>query len=496
MRWCSALVFSALIAVSWSVEDLTFPPGFKFGAATSSYQIEGAWNSSDKSESVWDRFVHDEPTRIRNSDNGDIACDSYNQVERDIEMVADLGLDYYRFSIAWPRILPSGFPNYISKEGTDHYNRLIDGLLAKGVEPFITLFHWDLPQSLQDLGGWTNPLSADWFADYARVVFTLYGDRVKLWLTLNEPIVTCDLSYITGITAPGVVSPDVGTYLCNKNLMLAHAKAWRVYDEEFKPKYHGKVSIANHLLWFEPQTEADTEVAELALQHLAGRYCHPIYSKEGGWPASIEKLLDKLSLERGYARSTLPAFTQEEKEYVRGTYDFFAFNHYSGRQIRWAKEGETFSQWPLGDAEDLNGKIEFPEHWPPTASSIFYVYPEGIRKQLLWVKQQYGDLEFVITENGLDTLGGRDDHDRISYFREYLKQILLAIREDGINVTHYTAWSLMDLFEWMDGYHSKFGLYEVDFTDPKRTRTPRLSAHWYKKVIKAHSLDVTVNDEL
>ncbi|XP_026728513.1 myrosinase 1-like [Trichoplusia ni] len=495
MSWCSAVVFSAVLAVSWGAEDLSFPPGFKFGAATAAYQVEGAWNASDKGESIWDRFVHEDPGRIFNQNNGDIACDSYNQVEKDIEIAAELGLHYYRFSLAWSRILPTGFPNQISKEGADYYNRLIDGLLAKGIEPFITLYHWDLPQPLQDLGGWANPLIADWFEDYARVVYTLYGDRVKLWVTLNEPVVTCDLCYIMGIFAPGIVSPDVGTYLCNKHAMLAHAKAWRVYDEEFKPKYHGRVSIANHLLWFEPLTEADTELADLARQHLAGRYCHPIYSKEGGWPASIEKLLEKNSRDRGYNRSILPTFTQEEKELVRGTYDFFAFNHYTSRKIRWAKEGETFSQWPLGDAEELNGKIEIPEHWTPAAASWFFVNPDGIRQQLLWLKEQYGDFEFMITENGMATFGGLEDHDRINFYREYLKQILIAIKEDGLNITHYTAWTLLDNFEWSDGYNVKFGFYEVDFEDPLRTRRPRLSAHWYKKVIQEHSLDVT-NDEL
>ncbi|CAH0597137.1 unnamed protein product [Chrysodeixis includens] len=497
MSWSRALVFSALIAVSCSAEDLSFPPGFKFGAATAAYQIEGAWNVSDKGENIWDRFVHEDPTRIRNQENGDVACDSYNQVERDIEIAAELGLDYYRFSLSWSRILPTGFPNKISEDGTSYYNKLIDGLLAKGIQPFITLYHWDLPQSLQDLGGWTNPLIADWFSDYARVVFTLFGDRVKMWLTLNEPIVICDLSYNSARLAPGVYSPHVGSYICNKNVLLAHAKAWRIYDEEFKPKYHGKVSLANQLIWFEGKTEADAELAELTIQNMAGRYSHPIYSKEGGWPPGIEKILEENSLKRGFPRSMFPSFTQEEKEFIRGTYDFYAMNHYTSRYIRPAKEGETFRIWPLGDAEDLNAKIEVHPDWPTTASMWFFVNPEGIRKQLVWLKENYGDLEFMITENGLATFDGLDDTNRVEYYREYLKQVLVAIKEYGVNVTHYTAWTLIDNFEWVDGYHSKFGLYEIDFSDPKRTRTPRLSAHWYKKVIKAHSLDVTATkDEL
>nr|XP_049701637.1 myrosinase 1 [Helicoverpa armigera] len=489
MDWQRALVFSTLLAVSWCAEDLTFPPGFKFGAATAAFQVEGAWNVSDKGESKWDRFCHEFPHKIQDRSNGDIACDSYHQWKRDIEMADELGLHFYRFSVSWTRLLPSGFANHISEDGTRYYNNLIDGLLEKGIEPFVTLYHWDLPQSLQDLGGWTNPLVADWFADYARVVFTLFGDRVKWWITINEPIVICDVVYNSGIMAPPIISPETGAYLCNKNVMMAHAKAYRIYDEEFRPKYQGKVSVANHHIWFDPLTPADAELAELARQNAVGRYAHPIYSKTGGWPASIEKALEEVSLKRGYSKSSLPAFTQEEIEFVRGTYDFYAMNHYTSRLIRKAREGETFNFWPFADCIDLGAKVQKQEDWDVTSTFWFFIHPEGIRRQLAWLKQQYGDIEFIITENGFPTVEGIHDPIRIKYYKAYLKQILLAIKEDGVNLTGYTAWSLMDNFEWSDGYATKFGLYQVDYNDPQRTRTPRDSARFYKNLIKTYTLD-------
>ncbi|KAJ8710554.1 hypothetical protein PYW08_009069 [Mythimna loreyi] len=480
MDWCRAVVLSTVFSMSWSAEDLTFPPGFMFGAATAAYQVEGAWNVSDKGESAWDRYTHEHPEKIKDYSNGDVACDSYHLWKRDIEMAVELGLKFYRFSISWPRLLPSGYPNHISEDGKNYYNNLIDGLLEKGIEPFVTLYHWDLPMSLTDL---------DWFSDYARVVFSIYGDRVKWWITINEPLIICDVVFDTGFMAPPIVSPELGAYLCSKNVLMAHAKAWRLYDEEFRPKFHGKVSLANHHIWFDPLTPADAELAELAREDCVGKYTHPIFSSTGGWPPSLEKVLEDVSIKRGYKKSSLPAFTPEEIALVRGTYDFYAMNHYTSRLIRKAREGEALTTWPLGDSPDLGGVVQRREDWPVTTSFWFYVYPEGIRRQLVWLRQKYGNLEFVITENGLSTYAGLDDQDRINYYKDYLRQILLAIKEDGVNVTGYTAWTLMDNFEWMDGYTTKIGLYEVDFSHPQRMRTPRASARFYADLIKKHALD-------
>ncbi|CAH0696429.1 unnamed protein product [Spodoptera exigua] len=489
MNWMQAVAMGVMLAVSSSTK-LPFPPGFKFGAATAAYQVEGGWNLDGKSENIWDRFVHEHPERIDDRSTGDVACDSYHNWRRDIEMGAELGLDFYRISLSWSRTLPSGFPNHINQAGIAYYSNLIDGLLEKGMEPLVTIYHWDLPQSLQDLGGWANPLIVDWFGDYAKVVFDHFGDRVKLWLTLNEPVILCEAFYNAEVFPPAFISPDLGVYLCSKHTLLAHAKAWRIYDEMLKPQYHGRVSLSTHMAWFDPLTPEDKNLAELTRQNFAGRYAHAIYSKIGGWPPTLEKVLAEVSLKRGYSRPQLPPFTQEEIEFVRGTYDFFAMNHYTSRLIRTAKDGEKFRAWPLGDVEDLDGVIQRKADWTQAGTSWFFVYPEGIRKSLVWLKKQYGGLEIMITENGLATKSGLDDQDRVQYYRDYLEQVLLAINEDGVNVTAYTAWSLMDNYEWNNGYMVKFGLYEVDFTDPERKRTPRASTHYYASIIRTHSLDV------
>ncbi|XP_072948168.1 myrosinase 1-like [Epargyreus clarus] len=490
MSQTATFVFCAILATAYSA-DRKFPPGFIFGAGTSSYQIEGGWNVTDKSESIWDVFAHT-PGKVRNDDNGDIACDSYNKWKDDVQMAADLGLHFYRFSLSWPRLLPTGFPNEISEDGKNYYNNLIDGLLEKGIQPVITIYHWELPQRLQNLGGWTNPSITDWFADYARVVYTLYADRVKTWITINEPIIMCDLSYNTGVTAPGIKDP-LASYMCGKHVMIAHAKAWRIYDKEFKPKHKGRVSVTNQLIWFEAKTPEEEELAKLTRDLSVGLHSHPIYSKEGGWPPVIEEYIAKKSKEEGYARSRLPEFTPEEIELVKGTYDFYALNYYTGGTIRKARDGETIDPWPLSGLPELEAVIEKRPEWKKSEVYWFSVYPEGLRKQLVWLKENYGDLEFLIVENGYPSIGlNLQDLNRISCIEGHLEQILLAIKEDGINITGYTVWSLMDNFEWNEGYSIKFGLYEVDFADPARTRTPRASAHYYASVIKSHTLDVNI----
>ncbi|XP_013165732.1 PREDICTED: myrosinase 1-like [Papilio xuthus] len=487
-----AVVFCTLASLVCG-EIRKFPPGFKWGAATSSYQIEGGWNVSDKGENIWDRFVHDNPDAITDGSNGDVACDSYHNWQEDVRISAELGLDFYRFSMSWPRLLPTGTSERISEDGKAYYNNLINGLLEKGIQPVVTLYHWDLPQRLQDLGGWANPYIVDWFADYARIAYKLFGDRVKTWVTINEPIVVCDVAYNTGQFAPGIKDPEFASYLCNKNILLAHAKAWRIYDEEFKPKYHGKAGITNQLFWIEGASNEYDDLAELVRQYMAGMYSHAIYTKEGGWPPQIEKLIAEKSKKEGHQRSRLPPFTKDEIEFIKGTYDFYGFNYYTSRQVRKSRPGDVIGSWPLGSgAVELDAAFEIHPTWKKTDTFWFWINAPGFRNMMKWIKNNYGDIEILVTENGL-AIGqvGLNDVDRVKYYRDHLEQMWLTINEDGVNVTGYTAWSLMDNFEWTDGYITKFGLYEVDFTDPKRPRTPRASAKYYKDVIRSHSYDVS-----
>ncbi|XP_069355874.1 myrosinase 1-like [Maniola hyperantus] len=485
-----AVVLSALLQNAWSINS-RFPPNFKFGAGSSAYQIEGGWNADGKGLNIWDRFVQEIPSPIMNNDTGNVAADSYRLWREDVKAAAQMKLQFYRFSLSWTRILPSGFTNEINKAGVKYYSDLIDALLAEGIEPVVTIYHWDLPVKISDLGGWTNPLIVNWFGDYARVVYSLYADRVKTWLTINEPNVMCDLFYNTGAYAPGIKEQVYGPFLCNKYVLLAHAKAYRIFAEEFRPKYIGRFSLAYHALWIEPATRRDAALAELGRQHQLGRYSYPIFSKRGGWPPSIEKLMLKVSLAEGYSESRLPSFTEDEIEFIKGTADFYGMNHYTSYLIRPSTPEDEPGIWFLTGSPELRATLFYPPGSSYGAASIFPVYPVGIRRMMAWVKRQYGDIDILITENGFSTSGYQlADFGRVNYIREYLEQVQLSIEVDNVSVIGYAAWSLIDSFEWTDGYTTKFGLYEIDFNDPNRTRTPRLSANYYACVIAARSLDV------
>ncbi|XP_038218664.1 myrosinase 1-like [Zerene cesonia] len=486
MRASNILVFVISALTLSSCSGRKFPPGFKFGAATAAYQVEGAWNVSDKSPSIWDTFTHDHPEQILDGSNGDVACDSYHLWEQDIQLAKDLGLHFYRFSLSWPRLLPNGFANHISEDGSRYYNNLIDGLIANGIEPMITLFHWDLPQNLQDLGGMTNPLIAEWFGAYSRVAYTLFGDRVKTWSTFNEPLAICDVAYEGGKLAPGIASPETGIYLCAKNLMIAHATSYRIYNEEFRAKYNGKVGIVNHHVWFTPYSSEYEELTHLT-RDLGFLYSHPIYSETGGWPPSVEAFVASKSEKEGYSTSRLPKFTAEEIEFVKGTADYYGFNYYTSRLVREANNSTVFA-WPSNGNAELNVELIPDPNWDAGLDWLVS-YPPGIRAQLNLIREYYGNVEIIITENGFSTSTDElDDVTRTQYFRDHLEQVLLANTEDGVNVTGYTAWSLIDNYEWNSGYTSRFGIVRVDFTDPLRSRTPRASAEYYADVIRHHSL--------
>ncbi|XP_069355809.1 lactase/phlorizin hydrolase-like [Maniola hyperantus] len=435
--------------------------------------------------------MHEHPGKAEGGATGEVAADSYHQWREDVRAAANMKLQFYRFSINWPRILPSGFTNEINKAGVKYYSDLIDALLAEGIEPMVTLYHWELPVKIQELGGWTNPLIVDWFGEYARVIYSLYAGRVKTWLTINEPNAFCDIFYISGNSAPGVKEPELAPYLCNKYVMLAHAKAYRIFDQEFRPTYTGQISLANNVLGIEPDTANDVELAELGREHQIGRYAHPIFSKEGGWPPSIERHMLEISLKQGYDTSRLPSFTEAEKLFVKGTADFFGLNYYTTYIIRPAKPEDEPGVWFLTGSPELNATLENPPDAYYGASHMLPVVPGGLRKVIAWLRRQYGDIDVIITENGFTSRGNQlDDHDRVNFFKNHLHEVLLSIKVDNASVTGYAAWSLVDDLEWLAGYSMKFGLYEVDFSHPNRTRTARLSSHYYACVIARRTLDV------
>ncbi|KAJ3649787.1 hypothetical protein Zmor_021510 [Zophobas morio] len=459
-----------------------FPENFRFGVATAAYQVEGGWADDGKGENIWDHYTHHQPDHIANNATGDVACDSYHKYMEDVEMLKNLGVNYYRFSLSWSRILPTGYTNQINEAGVTYYKNLISALKENGIEPFVTLYHWDLPQPLQEIGGWPNPLLEDNFAEYARTAFTLFGDDVKNWMTFNEPQQTCLFGYGLGATAPGASASGIGEYKCAYTIVKAHAKAYHIYDEEFRPTQNGRVSIVVDASWAEPGSDSDEdkEAAERLLQFSYGFYAHPIYHPDGNFPqVMIDRIADR-SEKEGFPTSRLPELSTEEIEYIRGTFDFLCLNSYTTNMVKWTND---YAIGAPGYYADLSVSTYQDPSWNNSASGWLKVVPWGMRKLLNWVDQTYNHPEIVITENGFSDDGRLDDLTRINYYAEYLTSILEAVLEDGVNVTGYTAWSLMDNFQWNFGYLEKFGIYQVDFEDPDRTRTIKSSGEYYKSVI-------------
>ncbi|CAG4943882.1 unnamed protein product [Colias eurytheme] len=470
------------------------PGGLILGSATSSYQVEGAWNADGKSVNIYDHITHTNSCYSQDCSNGDVACNSYYKYKRDVEMLRELGFEFYRFSLSWTRILPTSFPDKINKAGVQYYNNLIDELLKHGIEPVVTIFHWDLPQKLQDMGGWTNPYIVDWFGDYARVVFDLFGDRVKYWVTINEPHQICYWGYGNTLLAPALNIKGVAEYLCSKNLLLAHARAYHIYDKVYRRLYNGSIFITINAEWYEPVNKHNKQSAYDSNQFVWGQYAHPIFSAVGDYPAVMKERIAKKSREQGFFRSRLPSFTPEEILYIRGTSDMFGLNHYSSHYTyRNGSEMNYFESPSFGD--DLGVRSFQPSEWQIGKANVTMFAPWGFYNLLTEIRKAYHNIPVFITENGFGNYRGMNDDDRVTYYRNYLYAVLDAI-EDGSKIVGYTVWSLMDNFEWFRGYTICYGLYQVDFKDPDRTRTPRKSAYVFKEIMRTRSINMSYEPDV
>ncbi|NSW53870.1 MAG: beta-glucosidase [Anaerolineae bacterium] len=436
-----------------------FPAGFVWGAATASYQVEGAWNEDGKGENVWDHFSH-QPYHIANGENGDVACDHYHRMKEDVELMSWLGLNSYRFSISWARVLPQGVGK-VNEKGLDFYDRLVDALLDQGIAPNATLHHWDFPQALSEQGGWANRDMTDWFVEYAEVMFRRLGDRVSYWATHNEPKVVAMAGYLDGAFPPGRASVNEAL-LATHHLNLAHGKAVQAYRAG---AYSGKIGIVLDIQNFEPATDSEADV--LAAQRMSelntNLFLDPILL--GKYPAYI---LDWLG-------DQVPQLPQDDMPVIAAPIDFLGMNYYFTAKVEHSTNGLLKSH-----SENFSA-----DGWGFTKFG-WGIDPQGMAKGLHLLRDKYGNLPVMVTENGTpaqdapDADGFVNDMARIRYLREHIAVVGDCIRS-GCNVQGYYIWSLMDNFEWTSGYTPRFGIIRVEPGTLKRV--PKRSAHWYRNVI-------------
>ncbi|KAI4312013.1 hypothetical protein MLD38_036871 [Melastoma candidum] len=470
----------------------TLPPGFLFGTASSSYQYEGAYKSDGKGLSNWDEFAHG-PGNIIDGSNGDVAVDHYHRYKEDISLMESLGVNSYRFSISWARILPKGRFGNLNLAGIQYYNSLIDRLLQKGIQPFVTLTHFDIPQELEDrYGGWLSPESREDFGYYADICFKYFGDRVKYWVTINEPNMQVVLGYRRGQFPPSHCSAPFGNcssgnsdeepFTVAHNLILGHAMATYIYRTKYQKKQGGLIGIVLHIAWFEPFSDspADKRAAERAISFSVNWFLDPIIF--GRYPGPMVELVGLV----------LPEFMRKDKEMLKGGLDFIGINHYTSY---YAKDcisascepgrGVTRTEGYFLECSERNG-VPIGEL---TSLDWLNVYPEGMEKTVNYIRNRYNNTPMFITENGYgETEGNEDplmDTNRVNYMDSYLNSLLRAVRE-GADVRGYFAWSLLDNFEWEFGYTVRFGLHHVDYQTLKRT--PKLSAAWFQQFIARHSI--------
>lgn len=444
-----------------------FPKDFVWGAATAAYQVEGAWNEDGKGPSVWDVFSK-KPGAVFEGNTGQVACDHYHRIAEDIALMKRLGIKSYRFSVAWTRVLPQGI-GAVNEKGLDFYKRLLDGLLAAGIAPACTLFHWDYPQALFEKGGWQNRDSANWFAEYTNVVANALGDRINVWITQNEPQVYCGLGHLTGSHAPGL-KLKFGEYLtCVHNSMRAHGKSVQALRAA-----NGKSQIG-YVMATQARQPATDSPADVQAAGKATFYARERNSWNNAW--FLDPVLLGQYPEDGVAAygKDMPKFPASDLQEMKQPIDFLGLNIYTGSVWRQGSNGQPEA------VADPPGYPKSGVDWQPLRPDALYWGPR-------YHYERY-KLPIFITESGLSTrdqvfLDGKvHDPHRIDYMHRVLLNLKRGINE-GIPIKGYYAWSLMDNFEWADGYKQRFGLIYVDY--PTGKRVPKDSYEWYRQVIASN----------
>jgi beta-glucosidase len=418
----------------FSVDRGQFGPNFVFGTATAAYQIEGG-QVDGRGPCIWDTFAAT-PGNVKNADDGRTACDHYNRWPEDLDLIRDGGFDGYRFSIAWPRLFPEG-TGAINQAGLDFYDRLIDGMLERGLKPFATLYHWDLPSALQDKGGWMNRDIGGWFGDYAALVGKHFGDRLHATATINEPWCVSILSHILGIHAPGYRDLRAGARAMH-HVLYAHGMG----VDALRAAGVKNIGIVTNLEKSEPasEKEEDYKAFDLGDAMFNRWFLGGVY--KGQYPEVLTKILDQY----------LPADYQKDMAIVSRPLDWAGINYYSRGLYAW---DDTRPAFPI---KQVKGPL-------PTNDLGWEIYPKGLTDLLVRVSKEYTKLPIYVTENGMSET---DDTRRVAFYDDHLKSVLEA-QEQGADVRGYFAWSLLDNYEWAEGYSSRFGIVHVDYASQKRT---------------------------
>jgi beta-glucosidase len=445
-----------------------FPDDFLWGAATAAYQIEGSPLADGAGASTWHRFSHT-PGLTENGDTGDVACDHYRRYESDVALMAELGLKAYRFSISWGRVLPDGFGR-VNAKGIDFYSRLVDALLARGITPNATLYHWDLPAALDDRGGWLNRDIAGWFSEYATTMFDALGDRVPMWTTINEPWVVSDGGYLFGKLAPGhrnLFEAPLATH----NLLRAHGSA----VEAFRGSQAAKTGRVGLVVNLEPKYPASDSAEDIAATTRADAYMNRQYLDPlffGRYPDEMREIFGE----------AWPDFPADDMKSIAQPLDFLGINYYTRSVSRHDVERGPVRTGGVLQVESVH------------TETGWEVYPPALTRVLLWVKERYGDISLYITENGAAFYdppgavdGTIDDPLRVTYLRDHLNAAREAM-EQGVQLCGYFVWSLLDNFEWSHGYSRRFGIVHVNYDTQERTI--KSSGKYYSKVVRTNGASI------